>query len=82
MKLENLERAKELVLTLVVCENVLKDAKDKTLELKKMELTYDNGIDIVQNTVRNKRILSKLHELYVIELEHEIAELKAELETL
>lgn len=82
MKLENLERVKELDSDLAKRQEFLNVAKDKDFALKSMTFKYEGCGYNLNNTVRNLRLLTKLHDLYILELEREIAELKAELETL
>jgi len=82
MKLENLERVNEIASKIAKREEFLQTAKDKDFKLKGLTFLYE-GITIdMQNNVLAQSILTKLHDLYILELEREIAELKAELETL
>ena len=84
MNLINIPRAKYLIAEIEKCEGMLAIAKSPDLELVSIDFNYY----IMSSTysekpkVANKRILSKLHDMFIFKLEQEIAELKTELATL
>jgi hypothetical protein len=82
MKLENLERVNEIASKIAKREEFLKTAKDKDFELKELTFLYERASTIVRNKVLVQGILKTIHDMYVLELERELVELKAELETL
>jgi hypothetical protein len=82
MKLENLERVNEVAIKIAKREEFLKIAKDKDFELKELTFSYESAGIVTRNKVLAPSIFNKMHDLYILELEREIAELKAELETL
>lgn len=84
MKLENLERAKGLIFEIEEYGELLSLAKSADPELRYVQFVYQyKSSDYTEKpSVKNKAILNKLHDLYILELELEIDKLKAELQTL